>query len=207
VKNRKIVGWGLIVVCAGIFVLWRSGVPRVNAQASVGTKPVLKGVAYPGEIRGFAGQNCPTGWLPADGREVKDSDHPALVGAIGDLWGSSAVGKFKLPDLRGVFVRGWNNNRSDGDPQAADRTVPQGAPIDPIRKGDQVGTYQEDQLKSHHHVTHATARWGDKYADTIGFGADNGQYPGGANTNLPTDDNGGLETRPKNVYVLFCVFD
>jgi hypothetical protein len=129
-KNKRLLATVVVICCVGLLTHWR-GVPNVRAeQAKTPTTPALAGAAYPGEIRAFAGSNCPVGWLIADGSEVKDADHPALVAAIGDLWGSSAVGKFKLPDLRGVFIRGWNNNRSDGDPQAADRTIPQGAPID-----------------------------------------------------------------------------
>ena len=48
----------------------------------------------------------------------------------------------KLPDLRGTFLRGWNNDRDSetGDPDAASRTG-----------GDKVGSTQEDQVQSHKH--------------------------------------------------------
>ena len=191
-----VVGFGYRSVQAPLSVLAQS---KRGGKAPVGTNGL-----YPGEIRAFAGSSCPATWLVADGRELSDAQYPQLVGVIGDLWGTSAQGKFKLPDLRGMFLRGWNNGRGDGDPDAKGRTIPPGAPISGAQ-GDQLGTSQADDFKSHGHKTNATARWGDKYADTIGFSADNGTYPGGANTNLPTDAAGGSETRPKNVYVLYCI--
>src|SRR5215471_11320816 len=76
---------------------------------------------FAGEIRAFGGQACPTNWLVADGTELPEAGHASLLAAIGDLWGSTETGKFKLPDLRGSFLRGWNQGR-DGrgsDPEAA----------------------------------------------------------------------------------------
>jgi microcystin-dependent protein len=175
------------------------------AKKGTAAPSVLADFAYPGEIRAFAGDRCPANWLPADGKEYSEAGHGALVAAIGDLWGSSGLGKFRVPDLQGMFLRGWNQG-ANGDPDAKDRTLPQGSPVDPNRKGDQVGSSQKDSLAQHHHTTTLTARWGDKYADTIGWGADNGQHPNG-NFSNNTSEAGGSETRPRNVYVLFCIRD
>jgi microcystin-dependent protein len=163
---------------------------------------------YPGEVRAFAGEHCPANWLEANSAELDSASHKALEAAISDLWGARATGFFYLPDLRGVFLRGWNMGRTaqGSDPEAAGRQIPAGAPIDPTIKGNQVGTYQDDQLISHTHSITQTARWGDKYADDIGWGADNGAHPHG-NFTIGTSAAGGPETRPKNVYVLFCIRD
>lgn len=194
-----------VLVVAVIFVGSLRKTWGVSSQGPAAAAPI-PGV-YSGEIRAFAGASCPAGWLLADGTEVMVAQHQNLNAAIGDLWGSTANDRFKLPDLRGTFLRGWNNSRaSGGDPEATTRSIPAGAPVS-AKGGDQVGTNQSDAFRSHNHKTPATARWGDKYADVIGFSADNGQYPGGANTNLPTDSNGGTETRPQNVYVLYCIKD
>ena len=163
---------------------------------------------YPGEIRAFAGEHCPANWLEADGSELDSNAHKALEAAISDLWGASKPGKFNLPDLRGVFLRGWNMSRTGqgADPEAKARQIPPGAPIDAAIQGNQVGTYQDDQLMNHNHQITQTARWGDRYGDDIGWGADNGQHPHG-NFSIPTSSTGGTETRPKNVYILFCIRD
>jgi len=163
---------------------------------------------YPGEIRAFAGEHCPANWLPANGAELDSGSHKSLEAAISDLWGARTTGKFYLPDLRGVFMRGWNKDRAGqgSDPEAPGRQIPPGAPVDPAIKGNQVGTYQDDQIINHQHAITQTARWGDRYGNDIGWGADNGQHPNG-NFTIPTSPAGGTETRPKNVYVLFCIRD
>src|SRR5215475_8539475 len=113
-------------VLIGGFLLAVSVVPgqehkRARLPQAAPALPSPEG--YAGEIRAFAGPNPPAGWILCDGREVKEADYPQLYAAIGDLWGASAPGKFKLPDLRGSFLRGWNEKRSDNwsDPEAANR--------------------------------------------------------------------------------------
>jgi hypothetical protein len=179
-------------------------VPR--SPVTEATVQQLSSGEYPGEIRMFGGVKCPTNWLPAEGQELLENQHKALFLAISDLWGSNSAGgnihKFNLPDMRGVFVRGWNHRRdgSMADPDAAARTLLPGAPYNPQAQGDQVGSQQSDEMLRHHHSTKLVGRWGDKYADYPGWGVDNGSHPHGEFSN-PTDDVGGSENRPKNVYV------
>jgi hypothetical protein len=198
----------LLTMTCFIAMLVSAAVAQQNRAA---IRPAAAPVAvtdgsYPGEIRAFAGEACPSNWLPADGRELQVAAHASLNAAIGDLWGSTNVSSFQLPDLRGEFLRGWNHNRDNGDPSSRERIIPPGAPIDASRGSDQVGTSQRDQFLRHQHTTDLTARWGDKYADTIGFSADNGEHPHGG-FSLPTTPTGGAETRPRNVYVLYCIRD
>lgn len=66
-----------------------------------------------GTIVAFAGiaDSIPEGWLLCDGRELKTSDYPNLSGIILGYWGAAAGGNFKLPDLRGSFLRGLDETR------------------------------------------------------------------------------------------------
>src|SRR4051812_36434165 len=81
---------------------------RAGAARPIETplKPLPPDQAYAGEIRAFAGEKCPPNWLPADGTEYPEKDHKGLLAAIGDLWGATTISTFKVPDLRGVFLRG-----------------------------------------------------------------------------------------------------
>ena len=54
-----------------------------------------------GEIRPFAGNYAPDGWLPCDGRTVSISTYEALYSLVGTIWGGNGVTNFCLPDLRG----------------------------------------------------------------------------------------------------------
>jgi microcystin-dependent protein len=177
------------------------------AQPPSGTQPKLMAPGeYAGEIRAFGGSMCPNNWLIADGTELPTQGHTALNNAIGDLWGATQQTTFMLPDLRGVFVRGWNRDRANnGDPEAKARSIPQGAPYNSTDLGNQVGTYQQDQFLSHNHTLPLSSRWGDKYSSTTGFSNDDGTFAGLVQP--PTNSAGGTETRPRNVYVLYCIRD
>lgn len=63
---------------------------------------------YLGEIRLFASETIPSGWLPCEGQVMDVSKHTALYKLIGPSYGSDGR-KFKLPDLRGRVVMGAVN--------------------------------------------------------------------------------------------------
>lgn len=93
--------------------------------------------ALPGEIKAYAGTTVPTGYLECNGAEVSRAAYPELLNIIGTAFGSPVdVTKFKLPDLRGEFIRGWDHGRG----------------IDPNRA---IGTAENAQaaLLSHTHNT------------------------------------------------------
>lgn len=66
--------------------------------------------AEPGTVQTFAQKTPPDGWLLADGRELKQTQYKDLFGAIGRQYGGTDS-TFRIPDLRGVFVRGLDNGR------------------------------------------------------------------------------------------------
>ena len=67
-----------------------------------------------GEIKMWAGDAIPYGWLLCDGSEVSKTDYPELYGAIGDLWGvPSSSSNFKLPNLTGRVPVGYNAADTD----------------------------------------------------------------------------------------------
>lgn len=67
-----------------------------------------------GEIKMWAGNEIPYGWLLCDGSEVSKTDYPELYGAIGDLWGvPSSSSNFKLPNLTGRVPVGYNSADTD----------------------------------------------------------------------------------------------
>lgn len=65
-----------------------------------------------GSIIPYAGENIPAGFLLCDGRELLIEDYDKLYAIIGQLPAcqSENEGYFKLPDLRGKFTQGANNN-------------------------------------------------------------------------------------------------
>ena len=130
----------------------------------------------------FAMTSPPTGWLAADGTAVSRSTYASLFSAIGTTFGvGNGTTTFALPDLRGEFVRGWDNGRG-------------------VDAGRTFGTSQADDLKSH---THAVKR-GENVSNNNLYmvtGADSPAGYGSTNTTAT----GGTETRPRNVALLACI--
>ena len=62
-----------------------------------------------GTIQAFAFNSIPEGWLPCDGRSLSMEEYPLLYKVIGKIYGSTSNGKYKLPNLCGRFIRGWDN--------------------------------------------------------------------------------------------------
>lgn len=66
----------------------------------------------PGAIAHYAMSTAPTGWLKANGAAVSRTTYAALYTAIGTTFGvGDGSTTFNLPDLRGEFIRGWDDAR------------------------------------------------------------------------------------------------
>jgi microcystin-dependent protein len=148
------------------------------------------------------------GWLLCDGRELTAAEAPALHAALGTAWGGRGE-TFRLPDLRGRFLRGVNGAPPDGDrdPDKDARTAP--APGGSV--GNAVGSLQEDELRGHGHGLAGSPRpVGDGLPGTAQVlrlfatpGPDPAEPPVfSAHAVAPT---AGGETRPKNAYVNWII--
>ena len=70
-----------------------------------------------GEIKMWAGDKIPEGWLLCDGSEVSKTKYPNLYAAIGDLWGTpNSSSNFKLPNLAGKVPVGYDPADTDFNP-------------------------------------------------------------------------------------------
>jgi microcystin-dependent protein len=75
------------------------------------TWAVVEGVPA-GTVIHVAMNTAPTGYLAADGAAVSRSTYSTLFAAVGTTFGSgNGSTTFNLPDLRGEFIRGWDNTR------------------------------------------------------------------------------------------------
>lgn len=65
-----------------------------------------------GSLIYYAGSVAPAGYLKANGALLSRTTYAALFAAIGTLFGAGdGSATFNLPDLRGEFIRGWDNGR------------------------------------------------------------------------------------------------
>lgn len=136
--------------------------------------------APPSAVIYFARNTAPTGWMKANGAAVSRTAYAALFAAIGTSFGEGdGFTTFNVPDLRGEFIRGWDDGRG----------------IDASRL---FGTWQVDDFKSHSHTQ----------TQHLGGNVDAGGNASVARPPLitaATGSTGGAETRPRNVALLACI--
>jgi len=61
---------------------------------------------YVGEIRMFAGNFAPAGWMFCEGQLLPISEYETLFNLIGTTYGGDGQSTFALPDLRGRLPAG-----------------------------------------------------------------------------------------------------
>ena len=163
---------------------------------------------------------APVGWELCNGTPQSTSDpkYANLFKAIGYSWGKNpGNGTFYLPFLNGIFLRGRANGWSNYDPDLASRTY-----IDGASYGDNVGSYQTDEIKKHDHYQfvagssstyNTTAIQTTSPTNNFNFVADtranyfiNSDNTPGTRANVyPGSFSGGNESRPKNVSVQYII--
>lgn len=87
-------------------LLYDSTTQQLNEKRSDGWSPVGPPV---GSVQMFAGSSAPEGWLLCDGTTLDSVANPkyaALFTVISTTYGGTGAASFKVPDCRGVFVRG-----------------------------------------------------------------------------------------------------
>ena len=145
-----------------------------------------QGVAPAGAVLFFAMAEAPAGWLVCDGSLKSRATYAALFAAIGTLYGAGdGATTFKLPDLRGEFIRGADGGRG-------------------VDAGREVGSGQGESFKSHNHGIDGGALVRNVYPSnsewTVTRSPGNLEMNGGG-----INASGGAETRPRNVALLPCI--
>ena len=128
----------------------------------------------------------PSGYLECDGAAVSRTTYADLFAAIGTTWGAgNGSSTFNVPDLRGEFVRGWDNGRGID----TDRTF---------------ASFQDHQLQSHSHTeSYNVASSGQ---DQAGSGSGDNDNVGSKQTDTSgTTGNFGTETRPRNIAMMYVI--
>ncbi len=137
-----------------------------------------------GSIITFPTNIIPTGFLECNGAVLSRTTYADLFAVIGTTYGYTSSSNFKLPDLRGEFIRGFDNGRG-------------------VDSGRSIGTYQADEFKSHKHDIASRTNSGVG----IGWYLPSG-YNGITTTKYDTElinSVGGNETRPRNIAMMYCI--
>ena len=168
-----------------------------------------------GSVHMMATTTAPSGYLKCNGSAISRTTYAALFAIIGTAHGNGdGSSTFNVPDLRGEFVRGWDDGRG-------------------IDSGRNFGTAQSDQNEQHNHSATSTASVTDPghfhnlLYNNGSFGGSSGAVtPRGENTpTTPGIDNristkttgvtvststtianqGGNEARPRNIAMMYVI--
>ena len=144
--------------------------------------------------------SAPVGFLKANGALISRTAYPALwayaqasgnIAASDGAWGAGQFSPgdgsttFRIPDLRGEFLRGWDDGRG----------------VDASRG---LGSAQAAALGNHYHGTVSPTGYGFGYYGTGTITSDAGR-DGFADFNDSTPSAKHPETRPRNIAVLACI--
>jgi microcystin-dependent protein len=184
---------------------WSGGTVSLLNQNT--QSPIKAGIIMP-----FAGATVPTGWLECDGSTYAQTLYPQLYATLGSTWATCTnplsgsaysaptAGNFRVPDLRGTFLRG-TGTFSDG-----------------IGTDTTLAGYQADQMQGHYHKIAESGSGGAAnpsayLTPTNGLVATNSpgtELQNWKATDLVTDGTNGTprtgkETRPRNVGVKYII--
>jgi len=152
-----------------------------------------------GAVIWVAMNTAPTGFIKANGAAVSRTTYSALFAAINTTFGSGdGSTTFNVPDLRGEFVRGWDDGRGvdSGRSFGSNQTDSTALPNNPF------GTSNPGSHNHSYNTNQGTGGGqGGGGADTGSRGDSTGHN--GAHTH--TINGGDPETRPRNVALLACI--
>ena len=170
-------------------------VGTVTATSFTGDGSALTGLGGgtpSGAVIYHAANSPPTGFLKANGAAISRSTYSALFSAIGTTFGAGdGSSTFLVPDLRGEFLRGWDDSRG----------------VDGSRS---FGSAQAEAFKSHKH-TSGMGNVYDAASPDYGYNSASrfaplGRWAGTTTAYFPhTSNTGGSETRPRNIALLACI--
>lgn len=161
------------------------------------TKRAVEAVLNPcGAVAVFAMSSAPTGWLKCNGAEVSRTAYAALDAVIGTTYGAYTNGAggagtshFRLPDLRGEFIRGFDDARG-------------------VDSGRVFGSAQAEAVKLTGSVSNIMSVGTVSSAGALSYATASSNVAADGTTRefgTITLSGGGTETRPRNVALLACI--
>jgi microcystin-dependent protein len=139
-----------------------------------------------GTVIWYAKPSPPAKYLKCNGAAISRATYSELFAVIATNFGSgNGSTTFNLPDLRGEFIRGWDDGRG-------------------VDSGRSWASGQSHQFQEHVHTV-------SRYVSTPEVGNGSGGPSnvwngfGSVSTTNPTNGNSGAETRPRNMALLACI--
>ncbi|WP_336347023.1 phage tail protein [Pseudomonas monsensis] len=162
---------GEITAAGDVWVQWNSSIAG-GAWVMIASTGMIKQTGSDiGDIKTVATADAPKGWLKCNGAIVSRTQYAGLFAAIGTRFGvGDGSTTFALPDLRGEFVRGWDDGRKVDNARA-------------------LGSTQAGQNASHTHAASAAAAGSHTHGASAGV---TGNHTHGGFTNDSGDHQHGI---------------
>ncbi len=140
-----------------------------------------------GTVIPYGSSSAPFGYVKCNGAAISRTAYSDLFFAIGTNFGAGdGSTTFNVPDLRGEFIRGWDDGRG------AD-------------SGRGFASFQNHQFEDHtHNYSDHTGGWSYQ-SHYSGPHTTTHQYDSGRTTGGAASGNRGSETRPRNIAMLYCI--
>lgn len=163
----------------------------LTLPAETGTLVTTSGgyVLPAGAVSAFAMTSVPSGWLECNGGAISREAYADLFNAIGTTWGfGDGVLTFNLPDLRGEFIRGFDNGRA-------------------VDSGRSFASSQAYAVENHQHAVPSNRFWVTGAIGSDGA-VDASHIVSTLDRTVANEDvqpYGGTETRPRNIAMMYCI--
>ena len=182
-------------------ILAFSAFQTANSYTKAEVQELVKtALALPvGTMLPFPRGTVPPGFLEVDGSAQSASVYPDLAAYLGGAFdkGDEGAGFFRLPDTRGEFLRGWDHGRG-------------------VDAGRVLGSAQTAEMPSHTHYNNIrTSVVGNQESVVTPYGPGSGiattRVVQTSNStyaeagNYPVSFEGGVENRPRNLAVMWCI--
>lgn len=128
--------------------------PQARTNLDVYSKAEVDAKVPPGAVMHFARTTAPAGWLKCNGAAISRTAYADLFAAIGATFGAGdGFTTFNLPDLRGEFIRGWDDGRG-------------------VDGGRAMGSRQDGAIQSHTHTGSSAGAGNHTHTGTAASGGD-----------------------------------
>ena len=178
---------------AGIVELATAAETTAGTSSSLAVTPaslagIVYGVAPIGTVIMYAGPTAPNGWLECDGTAI-DAAYTELIALVGS----------NTPDLRGEFVRGWDNGRGVDAGRSLlsaqdDSTALPSNPFSTNSTGSHTHIYRKPKLNP-----------GGQTSSTGEITHENGSTEPNGNHTHSVNTGGDPETRPRSIALMFII--
>lgn len=182
----------------------------VDTDADLSSFPIPQGEAGTrgvpvGTVINFFGDSAPDGYLACDGAEYNKADYTALSAHLATLstasqYAGSTSDKFKVPDLRGEFLRGTGTNGHSGQGSGSNVGIHQDATTMLALGLETSGAYglaRSGDLTASEYPTNA-----DSYS---GLSGNKKRTVSSTSTTMSSTGRSSMTARPTNTSVMYCI--